>query len=315
MNHTHNKQQRPINRWAVVLLLLSVQVFCIQTTSAGSPLMVVDDQNISLHFTSPVKRIVSLSPHATETLFAIGAGAQVVAVDRYSNYPVAAKTLPQAGDIFSLNIEVIANFKPDLVIVAEHKDAARLRTQLALLGIQLFVSAPREVMSVGHFIEQMGRLTGHSVNAQQIARDYQFSIENTTLKYTQRSAVPTYFQFWSDPLMVATDRSLVGDALIRCGAKNLAPSSNAAQMTINIEVAIVANPEIVISGAAGGKDNGSLKRYWEKYPSVAATKGNAFMTIDADLISRMGPRFPLGLKALCEGIDTHRTKVQTKGKP
>ena len=121
-------------------------------------------------------RIVSLSPSATEMLYAIGAGAQVVAVDDYSNYPAEAAALGTMLSGFEPNVEAIAGFTPDLVVIAY--DPSNLVEQLNALSIPVFIaSAAVSIDNVYEQIEQLGVLTGHAAESLQLSSQLQDNIK------------------------------------------------------------------------------------------------------------------------------------------
>ena len=121
-------------------------------------------------------RIISLSPTSTEMLYAIGAGAQVVAVDEYSNYPAEAVALGTMLSGFEPNIEAISGFTPDLVIASY--DPGSLAEQLGSLNIPLFIAnAPTNLDSVYEQIEQIGMLSGHVTEADELVASMQTEID------------------------------------------------------------------------------------------------------------------------------------------
>ena len=113
-------------------------------------------------------RIVSLSATATEMLYAIGAGSQVVAVDEYSNYPQEAVALGTKLSGFQPNVEAISGYTPDLVIVSY--DPGGFVDQLKSLGIPVYIgNAATGLDDVYEQIEQLGVLTGHTAQAVQVS--------------------------------------------------------------------------------------------------------------------------------------------------
>jgi iron complex transport system substrate-binding protein len=317
-------------RSIVKLTMLFVAAFVVlsasNATHAYTTLLLVDDSRHSLHFARPPQRILSLAPDVTETLFAIGAGAQVIAIDRHSNYPQAALRLPRAGDVFSFNIEAIARLKPDLVVIAEFAHVASIRAQLARINVPLYMSAPRSVGDTVRNIRNLGRITARLAQAESVAQRFRIELEAIETRYKDRVSVPAYFHLWSQPLMVSTDRSVIGEAMRICGIKNLAPAglTKAAQMQLSIEAAAVADPPHLIVSAgqksdtvADEKSRNDITQLWSRFLARSpAIQNKHVYTIHADPISRMGPRLVDGVRELCETADRVRgTMLQPQQQP
>ena len=125
-------------------------------------------------------RIVSLSPTHTEMLYAIGAGDQVVAVDEYSNFPVEAVALGTKLSGFEPNVEAIAGYKPDLVVVSY--DPGGLVDQLKALNIPVYIGNGAASLDQAYEqIEQLGALTGHLDTAVQLTSQMQSEIDRKSV--------------------------------------------------------------------------------------------------------------------------------------
>ena len=153
------------NKSPLSLILISfmlVASFGIQASS----ITVIDDDGIEHIFDQPVTRIVSLMPHATELLFEVGAGAQVVGAVKYSDYPEAAKKIPRVGGYSALNIEAIVALKPDLLIAWPEGNRNRELDRLKALGLPILVSDPREFKDIANALTLYGKVTGNEVQAE-----------------------------------------------------------------------------------------------------------------------------------------------------
>ena len=162
----------------------------VQTTVAEStyPVTVGD-----LTLDAQPLRIVSLSPSATEMLYAIGAGEQVVAVDEFSNYPQEAVALGTTLSGYEPNIESISSFDPDLVIASY--DPGGLVDQLKLLGIPVYIGdAAMSFDDVYEQIEQLGVLTGHAAEAVQLSSQLQFDIQTVAISIDVPSSLSYYYE-------------------------------------------------------------------------------------------------------------------------
>src|SRR5690606_4190034 len=135
---------------ALCLLPLLVQARVL-TDDAGQPFMLQ----------KPAQRIITLTPHATELMFAVGAGQQVVGAVDYSDYPAAAETIPRVGGYSGLNIEAILALQPDLIIYWPEGNPAREIQRLQQLQLPLYASDPNSFSDIMQSLRRFGELSGH----------------------------------------------------------------------------------------------------------------------------------------------------------
>ena len=176
-----------------------LSLVCALPARAG--LVVRDDSGAEVRLKEPARRIVSLAPAITETLFAAGAGGRVVGTVEYSDYPPAAQRITRIGSYTNLDLEMILALKPDLVIgwqtgnAAEHLDAVRR------MGIALFLSEPDRIGDVADDLEKFGELAGTPDVARPAAAAYRARLAELAQRYSGRPRVRTFYQIWSEPLM------------------------------------------------------------------------------------------------------------------
>ena len=150
------------------LIISSLAISCFQNLHAdieNDSINVVDDDGIEHVFKQPVKRIVSLMPHATELLFEVGAGDHIVGAVKYSDFPEAAKAIPRVGGYSALNIEAIVALKPDLLIAWPEGNRNRELDRLKALGLPILVSDPREFKDIANALGVYGKITGKDKEA------------------------------------------------------------------------------------------------------------------------------------------------------
>src|SRR5207248_8194603 len=153
-----------------LLLPVSVAPVSAQPTAAGFPMTITDDSNVATVFNAPPQRIVSLNPGLTEITFAVGAGERLVAVDSFSIYPDAAKSIqPRLTTYPSVSIETIVSLKPDVVLsLAERDDDI---VQLRRQGVPVLKLLPRDYDSTAALIGVLGELFGRADAGASIASD------------------------------------------------------------------------------------------------------------------------------------------------
>jgi len=269
-------QSRTIFRIALISVLLSPLSFLTAHATTTQP-----------------KRIISLSPSATETLFAIGAGAQVVAVDDLSNYPTNAPMTKLSA--FNPNVEALLNYKPDLIILnADATKALDIQTALEKLKIKVFLEhAPNNLSRVYQEISAIGRATGNVTGAQNVITDMKNKIA-TALKNGRKSRKISFFHELDNTLYSATSETFIGKVYKDFNLSNVAdPAANADSAgypQLQSEYLIKANPRIIFLGDAQyGESVITLAKRpgWNKVSAVAK---KSVIALPEDIPSRWGPR-------------------------
>ncbi len=140
-------------RWAALITALAA------ACGATAAVTATDDAGNAVTLARPAQRIVSLAPHATELLFAAGAGSRVVGVVAYSDWPREARALPGVGDANALDLERIVALAPDLVVAWPYTAPAQLAA-LRARGATIFVSDPRSIAAIARDVDVLGTLAG-----------------------------------------------------------------------------------------------------------------------------------------------------------
>lgn len=249
----------------------------------------------------PAHRIVSLSPHITEMLFAIGAGPQVIAVDEASDHPPAALALPRVANYQSLNLERILALRPDLILA--WRSAQQLQVQpLLRLGIPIAYSEPLRLRDLARELEYLGELSGHRQQALAQARHYLQQLEALERHYQDARPVSVFYQLGSAPLMSTNDGTWIGQAIRLCGGVNLMADSPAPYPQLNAEFVLARDPEVIL---ASSEQELAL---WRRWPALRAVQQDRLLTVDADLLHRVTPRTPEGIRQLCRQLDRARAE-------
>ena len=156
----------------IAILLLSACKPVENLLSKSEPLVLTDGLNRTVALAAPAQRIISLAPSNTEILFAVGAGAQVIGRDEFSNYPQKAVSLPSVGGSFGeYNSETIVNLKPDLVLAAEINSPEQVKT-LEDLGLTVYyLSNPQDLPGMYENLLLVAKMTGHEAEANKLVED------------------------------------------------------------------------------------------------------------------------------------------------
>ena len=235
-------------------------------------------------------RVVSLSPSATEDLFAVGADAQVVAVDDQSDYPKRAPKTNLSG--FQPNVEAIAAYNPDLVVISND---GGLVASLEKLGITVLLEpAPDTIAQAYDEIRQIGRATGHADGATRVVRGMQSKLTALIQSVPKKSRHLRLFHELSPDYYSATSSTFIGRVYRLFGFKNIADaadSANSGYPKLSAEYIVSANPQIVVlaDSVCCGETPGTVAERpgWQQ---VAAVLHHRVVTVDDSLASRWGPR-------------------------
>ena len=236
--------------------------------------------------------IVSLSATATEMLYAIGAGSQVKAVDKYSNYPPKAPMTNLDG--FSASAEAIAKYKPDLVIVSY--DPASFRAQMAKLKIPVIYdpAAPTLAVAYQQYIG-LGKATGHLRQAHVEVNHLKTRIA-AIVKSTPRAAPGTTYYWELDPTYYSvTSSTFMGQLMSLLGLKSIADAvgvnSNGGYPQLNSEFILQANPTyIFLADSKCCQASAQTVAARPGWSTMTAVANNRILTLDDDIASRWGPR-------------------------
>jgi iron complex transport system substrate-binding protein len=249
------------------------------------------------------ERIVSLSPTATEMLFAIGAGDQVEAVDDQSNYPADAPRTDLSG--FEPNVEAIASYEPDLVVYST--EPGDLGAALAGLGIPALVQpAATTLDDVYEQIDQLGIATGNASQAKDLAERMRAEIDSITGSIEAPSEPVTYYHELDDTYYSVTSSTFIGQLYSLVGLRNIADEAKGAgggYPQLSAEYIVEANPDLIF--LADTKCCGQSRQTVAKRPGwdrIAAVENGGVIPLDDDVASRWGPRIVVYLRQIAEAV-------------
>jgi len=290
----------------IVALLLSA--------SAHAAISVTDDLGHTVSVTKPAQRIISLSPHVTELIFAAGAGDKIIGTVKYSDYPPAAKEIPRIGDNRQFDLERIIAMKPDLLVIWMHGAFERQLDVLKQSGIPFFFSDPQKLEQIPDTILKLGRLLGTEKTAQLSANDFRQRLHLLSEQYQGKSKVRTFYQVWHKPLYTLNEKHIVSDAIRVCGGENIFGKLNVTAPVVSIEAVLQENPEVLISAESSNQASNGIDQ-WKSMTSLLAAKNNNLVLIDGDLVNRSGPRIIDGAKVICEALEQARQKREKNAIP
>lgn len=235
--------------------------------------------------------IISLSATATEMLFAIGAGDQVVAVDEFSDFPAEAPTTDLSG--FTPNVEAIASYAPDLVIVSF--DPEGLVASLASLDIPVIQQGAAATIDDTYTqIEQLGAATGHVAEALGLVAEMQTAIDDIVATLPSSAHGLTYYHELEDTLFSVTSTTFIGQLYSHLGLVNIADGSDPdgfGYPQLSAEVIIEADPDFIfLADTVCCGQNQSTVAARPGWETLQAVVGGRVIELDDAVASRWGPR-------------------------
>jgi iron complex transport system substrate-binding protein len=284
---------------ALVAALLAVA----QAAAPAAAVTAVDDEGTAVTLTQPAQRIVSLAPHLTEQLFAIGAGATIVGTTEHADYPPAARDIARVGRAHSIDLERVAALRPDLILIWGSGFPPATLEAVRRLGAPVFISEPRTLDDVAGSLRRLGTLTGRDGDA--AAADFADKVARLRAAYGGRSPVRVFYQVWDSPLMTLSGRHVVSEAIVLCGGRNVFADLAPIAPQVSVEAVLAADPQLIVTAEPGARPGAGLAQ-WQRFPRLAATRLGQFATLDADRINRHGPRLADEIAALCAAIDRTR---------
>lgn len=249
--------------------------------------------NGSVHLDKRPGAILSLSPTATEMLYAIGAGPQVKGVDNDSNFPPQAPRTKLSG--FTPNVEAIAAEKPDLVVVSNN--AATLTKRLAPFHIPvLWLPAPPNIGGVYSELGQLGEATGHDQQAGQEVATLRSQISKIVAAAPHNSKPLTYYYELDQTYYSVTSDTFIGKLLGLLGMKSIADSAKGAAAAggypqLSAEYIVKANPDfIILADTLCCHQNATTVAARPGWSGLSAVKSKHVILLNDDVASRWGPR-------------------------
>lgn len=256
---------------------------------------VVDDLGRSVKLPVHARRIVCLVPSLTETLFAIGAGGDVVGVTRYCEEPVAAvASLPKLGGTKNPDLDGIRALTPDLVIMNAEENRREDFEALAAAGLAVFVTEPKTVADGIGVIATLGHLTGRDEGAT-LARDQRARVARTLEDVRMAPPVRYFCPIWRKPWMACNADTYAHDLLRTAGGENVCAVAATRYPVVTLEQIAAALPEVVLLPdepyAFGEKDRAALA----PLAATPALRGGHVYFVDGKALSWYGPRIADGV--------------------
>jgi iron complex transport system substrate-binding protein len=274
---------------------------------AAAPIAVTDAAGNKVELAAPAQRIISLAPHATELLFAAGAGTHVVGVIVPADYPPEAAKVPRIGDARAIDLERIVALRPDLAVAWPYVAPAQIE-RLRELGVAIYLSDPHTPEAIADDLERLGTLAGTGDSALRAATAFRARLAALRARERGVSSVRVFYEIWHQPLYTIGGAHLITAAIDLCGGENVFAALRLPAPSVSVEAVLAAAPEAIVAGTDGAIRPAWFDAWapWRSMPAVA--RGNLFV-VDANLLHRAGPRFVDGVEELCLALDRARLNL------
>lgn len=268
------------------------------TFAVADKISVVDYQGRAVELTSAAKRIVTLAPHATENMFSVGAGSQIVATVEYSDFPEAARRLPRVGGFNMSSVEKIVAYNPDLVIFWGSGNSQAVLKQLLRLKIPVYIDEPSKLEDIARSLRDFGMLSGHPQQGKAQAQHFLHDLEALRKFYSREKPVSVFYQIWNGPLQTLNGSHITSNLISLCGGRNIFAGEPGLAPVVSKESVINRNPEVILASGEGNERPAWLDD-WLAWPDIAAVKHQRLYFISADIVQRHTVRMLDGAEQLC----------------
>ena len=281
-------------RWCISAILLGALL--LPATVYASKGVFVDGLGREVYIERAPQRIVSVAPHNTEILFALGLGYRIVGVTTFCDYPEEALRLPEVGGFAPFDLERVVALEPDIVFAAEIHKAEGIPA-LERLGIAVFVPASNTIAEMLTSIALVGEITGKSDEASQLVAGLERRIKTITEKtkaVAEAKRPRVLFVTWHDPLWVAGSETFVDDLITKAGGGNIAHDLTG-WTVIDLETVIARDPQVIIVTHRAD----AIKNDPRLGVTEAIIEDRAYL-VDGNIFQRAAPRLVKALEQLAE---------------
>ena len=296
------RRTRPVRRGftgpALIPMALCLLVLALPSGPSNAAVY-NDDIGRSVQIPSYPRRIVSLAPSITETLFALGLDREIVGVTDFCNYPEAALSKPKVGSFISLSAEKIVSLSPDLILATADGNRKESVEQLVRLGLPVYTVSPSNLNQTLRMISTIGRMTGREKEAHALVRKLQQRIRHVTTATEHLPRPKVFFQVGLDALITVGRDTFLNELITLAGGVNISGEETVRYPRYSIERILTAAPDVVIVTSMKGEGSfEQVKKNWSRWSSLPAVRTGRIYLMETDLVFRPSPRIVDGLEEL-----------------
>ena len=251
-------------------------------------------------------RIISLAPSLTEIAYAAGAGAELIGVVEFSDFPAAAKAVPRVGDAWRIDVERVLALQPDVVLVWPTGTPETTIERLRGLGLNVVDVPTQSLADVPLALRQVGRLAGTSAVAEQAARDFERRVAEQRARYSKRTPVSVFIQIDDEPIFTVNGRHVISEIVVLCGGRNVFADLPQLAPPIASEAVLAADPQVILST---DDTIANPRAFWQRWPRMRAVQSGTIFKVSSDLVTRASPRLAQGVEVTCAALEDARKRL------
>ncbi|HEX4664323.1 MAG TPA: cobalamin-binding protein [Terriglobales bacterium] len=238
-------------------------------------------------------RVICLMPTVTDTVFALGAGDDVVAISDYTKYPAAALTKPSVGDLIKPSIETILSLHPDLVIGMQPKGPMEVTDQLERAGIPIFLVSPHGIAGIFQSIESVGMALNRTPQADALVHSLQQRVDAVRTRTKGLPAPRIFMPIWYDPITTIGKNAFITEVIEAAGGRSVTDDLTSEWPQISMEVVLERAPDALLL-VRGGKTTLQVLQDRPGWSSMTAIKARRAYYVD----DRINFASPVAIDAL-----------------
>jgi len=280
--------------------LTIILIFLIVLSARGACAdMYIDKMGREVDIPSSPKRIVSLAPSITETLFALGLNEEIVGVTMFSDYPEAARSKPRVGSYVNISIEKVVSLDPDLIIGTADGNRKETAKQFERFGLPVYVVNPTSLDEIFEMVLDVGKITGKDGTARDLVHNLRKRVGFVVSRTRNIKKPSVFFQVGIDPVVTVGRDAFHTRLITLAGGSSISRDEKIKYPRYTMEKIIAEQPEIIIvSSMKRGGDFERVRKRWKRWKDIPAVKNNRIYILNSELIDRPSPVIVDGLEEL-----------------
>jgi vitamin B12 transport system substrate-binding protein len=251
---------------------------------------------------TPVQRIITLAPHATELAYAAGLGNKIIAVSDYSDYPPQVKNLPKVANYKGIKIEKILSLKPDLVIIWPDGNPPRELQKLKQMGIRTYPAQIHRLADIADNIEALSQYADNPQIGRKNAQQFRQKLAALKQRYQHVRNVRFFYQLSEKPIITIAQDHWPSEVFKFCGGENVFENSPAPYPQVSREQVLLAQPDVIFN-SRHAVENLNMWADWSRIPAVRL---HHVWTLNSDWLNRPTPRTIRAIEEICNYLDEAR---------
>ncbi len=286
---------------ALCFFVLVIFSSCDTDSGINNEVYIIDDAGNIFNKDSVYKRIISLAPNITETVFALNADTLLVGVTDYCDYPPEAKKKEKVGSLLDPNIEKITSLSPDLIIMTTEGNSKYTYLSLRSSGFKVYVANPNDIKGITRMILNLGALLGKKSKGKILADNITDNAKNYSAVNENNKSASCFLVISLNPLITVNKFTYISELISLSGFYNIYGDELLEYPNVSYEDVLLKNPDYIFflcDTANSGFVNNNISEIKTKLSVVNASKNNKIFGIDENILSRPGPRVMESVKLL-----------------